>query len=60
MRFWLFLVALWCWGIALSTLVGPLMRVIFGVIGIAAFVWYKRIKPKASGDSRDLPRNPVG
>ncbi len=34
------------------------MRVIFGVIGIAAFVWYKRTKPKAPGDSRDLRKIP--
>jgi hypothetical protein len=60
MRIWLLLVALWCWGIALSTLVGPMLRVIFGVVGIAAFIWFKRTKPKTPATSGEVPPNPVG
>lgn len=43
----LLLIAIWCWGMAFTTLVGPTVRVIFGVIGVAAFIWYKTMKPKA-------------
>ena len=52
MKIFLLLVAIWCWGMAFSTLVGTTARIIFGVIGIAVFVWYKNMRQKTPADSK--------
>jgi hypothetical protein len=52
MRYLLLLVAVWCWGMALASIVGITARIIFGVIGIAAFGWLKQIKPKETPAGR--------
>jgi hypothetical protein len=48
MRYFLLLVAVSCWGMALASIVGMSSRLIFGVIGIAAFVWLKRLPKPTS------------
>jgi len=46
MRYILLLVAVSCWGMALASIVGVTPRIIFGVIGTAAFIWLKQLKAK--------------
>ena len=46
MRIFLLLVAISCWGLAFSSITGVTTRIILAVIGTAAFVWLKQIKPK--------------
>lgn len=46
MKPWLLLTAIWCWGAALTSFIGTMMRIVLGIIGTAAFLWYKREKRK--------------
>jgi hypothetical protein len=46
MKIFLLLVAVWCWGLAFSSITGVTTRIILAVIGTAAFIWLKQIKPK--------------
>jgi hypothetical protein len=47
MKMALLLVAVWCWGLAFLSILGITTRIIFVVIGIAAFIWLKQIKPSS-------------
>jgi hypothetical protein len=46
----LLLIALWFWGMALASIVGVTARMVFGIIGTAAFIWLKQIKPKLNSN----------
>ena len=48
MKILLLVVAVWCWGLAFFPIIGVTTRIIFAVIGTAAFIWLKQIKPKTS------------
>jgi hypothetical protein len=45
-RIFLLVVAVSCGGFAFSSIAGTTTRIVFGVIGIAAFIWLKQIEPK--------------
>jgi hypothetical protein len=47
MKMGLLFVAVWCWGLAFLSILGSPTRIIFAVIGTAAFIWLKQIKPSA-------------
>jgi hypothetical protein len=46
MKLWSLLAAVWCWGAALTSFIGTTMRIVLGIIGTAAFLWYMREKRK--------------
>lgn len=46
MKPWLLLAAIWCWGAALTSFLGTMMRIALGIIGLASFLWYKHEKRK--------------
>jgi hypothetical protein len=48
MKIFLLLVAVSCVGLALSSITGITTRIVIAVIGIAAFIWLKQIKPRTS------------
>jgi hypothetical protein len=43
MKMALLLVAVWFWGMALSSIVGITPRIFFGIAGTVAFIWAKQI-----------------